>query len=32
MAEFNRRGVYFPDPDNHLLELITKPCGEESGV
>ncbi|HEU5482008.1 MAG TPA: VOC family protein [Sphingomicrobium sp.] len=24
------RGVYFADPDNHLMELITKPYGEES--
>lgn len=21
------RGVYFPDPDNHLLEIITRPYG-----
>lgn len=21
------RGVYFPDPDDHLLEIITKPYG-----
>jgi len=21
------RGVYFPDPDGHLLELITQPYG-----
>ncbi|QIG79319.1 VOC family protein [Stakelama tenebrarum] len=21
------RGVYFPDPDNHLLEVITRPYG-----
>ncbi|MFL6788924.1 MAG: VOC family protein [Sphingomicrobium sp.] len=26
---FGGRGVYFPDPDNHLLELITKPYGAE---
>ncbi len=25
---FGGRGVYFPDPDNHLLELITKPYGD----
>lgn len=24
------RGVYFEDPDGHLLELITKPYGAES--
>ena len=24
------RGVYFEDPDGHLLELITKPYGSES--
>jgi catechol 2,3-dioxygenase-like lactoylglutathione lyase family enzyme len=24
------RGVYFEDPDGHLLELITKPYGPES--
>lgn len=33
-GEINRndggRGVYFPDPDDHLLEIITKPYG--SGV
>ena len=27
---FGGRGVYFEDPDGHLLELITKPYGEES--
>jgi len=31
-GEINRnwggRGVYFPDPDGHLLELITKPYGD----
>ena len=21
------RGVYFPDPDNHMLEIITRPYG-----
>ena len=26
---FGGRGVYFPDPDNHLLELITKPYDAE---
>lgn len=25
---FGGRGVYFPDPDNHLLELITRPYGD----
>lgn len=25
---FGGRGVYFPDPDGHLLELITQPYGE----
>lgn len=33
-GEINRhwggRGVYFEDPDGHLLELITKPYGELS--
>ena len=24
------RGVYFADPDNHLMELITQPYGPES--
>lgn len=24
---FGGRGVYFPDPDGHLLEAITKPYG-----
>ena len=27
---FGGRGVYFADPDNHLLELITKSYGDES--
>ena len=27
---FGGRGVYFVDPDNHLLELITKPYGDPS--
>lgn len=26
---FGGRGVYFEDPDGHLLELITKPYGSE---
>jgi catechol 2,3-dioxygenase-like lactoylglutathione lyase family enzyme len=26
------RGVYFPDPDGHLLELITKPYGSEKDL
>ncbi len=26
---FGGRGVYFEDPYGHLLELITKPYGEE---
>ena len=25
------RGVYFPDPDGHLLELITRPYGGGGG-
>ena len=33
-GEINRndggRGVYFEDPDGHLLEAITRPYGEES--
>ncbi|HEU4819620.1 MAG TPA: VOC family protein [Qipengyuania sp.] len=29
-THFGGRGVYFPDPDGHLLELITKPYGKES--
>lgn len=29
-THFGGRGVYFTDPDNHLLELITKPYGSES--
>lgn len=28
-THFGGRGVYFADPDNHLLELITKPYGAE---
>ena len=27
---FGGRGVYFEDPDGHLLEAITRPYGEES--
>jgi catechol 2,3-dioxygenase-like lactoylglutathione lyase family enzyme len=31
LGEINRndggRGVYFPDPDGHLLEIITRPYG-----
>jgi catechol 2,3-dioxygenase-like lactoylglutathione lyase family enzyme len=27
---FGGRGVYFPNPDGHLLELITKPYGSEA--
>lgn len=27
---FGGRGVYFADPDDHLLELITRPYGAES--
>jgi catechol 2,3-dioxygenase-like lactoylglutathione lyase family enzyme len=26
------RGVYFEDPDGHLLETITKPYGDPSGI
>ena len=26
---FGGRGVYFRDPDDHLLELITRPYGED---
>jgi len=33
-GEINRhwggRGVYFQDPDGHLLEVITRPYGSES--
>ena len=29
---FGGRGVYFADPDGHLLELITKPYGSEEGL
>jgi len=27
---FGGRGIYFADPDNHLMELITKPYGSEA--
>ena len=27
---FGGRGVYFADPDNHLMELITRPYGSDS--
>jgi catechol 2,3-dioxygenase-like lactoylglutathione lyase family enzyme len=27
---FGGRGVYFADPDNHLMELITRPYGDPS--
>jgi catechol 2,3-dioxygenase-like lactoylglutathione lyase family enzyme len=34
-GEINRndggRGVYFPDPDGHYLEVITRPYGSGSG-
>ena len=29
---FGGRGVYFRDPDDHLLELITKPYGAEDAL
>src|SRR5690606_38530250 len=29
---FGGRGVYFEDPDGHLLELITRPYGAEDGL
>lgn len=36
LGEINRhwggRGVYFEDPDGHLLELITKPYGAEADL
>ena len=36
LGEINRhfggRGIYFADPDNHLLELITKPYGLEAEI
>ena len=29
---FGGRGVYFADPDNHLMELITRPYGTEAEI
>jgi catechol 2,3-dioxygenase-like lactoylglutathione lyase family enzyme len=29
---FGGRGVYFEDPDGHLLELITRPYGSEDDI
>jgi catechol 2,3-dioxygenase-like lactoylglutathione lyase family enzyme len=29
---FGGRGVYFDDPDGHLLELITKPYGDPNDL
>jgi len=29
---FGGRGVYFPDPDGHLLEAMTRPYGSEDEV
>ena len=29
---FGGRGVYFADPDQHLMELITRPYGSEDQV
>ena len=29
---FGGRGVYFPDPNGHLLEVITRPYGSEGEV
>ena len=31
-THFGGRGVYFPDPDDHLLELITKPYGSATDL
>ena len=31
-AHFGGRCVYFADPDNHLLELITKPYGPDTDL
>ncbi len=31
-THFGGRGVYFEDPDGHLLELITKPYGSEQDL
>jgi catechol 2,3-dioxygenase-like lactoylglutathione lyase family enzyme len=29
-THFGGRGVYFADPDNHLMEMITTPYGSEA--
>jgi catechol 2,3-dioxygenase-like lactoylglutathione lyase family enzyme len=29
---FGGRGVYFEDPDGHLLEIITRPYGSEDQI
>ena len=29
-THFGGRGVYFADPDDHLMELITRPYGSEA--
>jgi len=29
---FGGRGVYFADPDGHLLELITRPYGSDEAI
>jgi catechol 2,3-dioxygenase-like lactoylglutathione lyase family enzyme len=31
-THFGGRGVYFADPDGHLLELITKPYGSDTDL
>jgi catechol 2,3-dioxygenase-like lactoylglutathione lyase family enzyme len=31
-THFGGRGVYFTDPDNHLLELVTKPYGSDADL
>ena len=31
-THFGGRGIYFADPDNHLLELITKPYGSDTDL
>ena len=31
-THFGGRGVYFEDPDGHLLEIITKPYGSEEDL
>jgi catechol 2,3-dioxygenase-like lactoylglutathione lyase family enzyme len=28
-THYGGRGVYFPDPDGHLLEIITRPYGND---